>query len=74
MESENTLVFVVEKSATKAEVKTAIETLLGCHVKAVREARSWTVDRIDARREDLGDIQQTSARWQLRRDSVGAVP
>jgi len=36
MESENTLVFVVDKAATKADIKGAIETLLGCHVKAVR--------------------------------------
>lgn len=36
MESENTLVFVVDKSATKKSIKTAIEQLLGCHVKNVR--------------------------------------
>ncbi len=40
MEAENTLVFVVDRSATKSMVKQAIEQLLTCHVKAVRTFNS----------------------------------
>ena len=36
MEAENTLVFVVDKAATKASVKAAVGQLLNCHVQTVR--------------------------------------
>jgi large subunit ribosomal protein L23 len=36
MESDNTLVFVVDRKATKADIKAAIETQLGAKVAGVR--------------------------------------